>query len=109
MHKSHGEVVTQVLQQQIVEHAAKLVEGAIDDTSMLGLVIGKKHLEYQSQLAAEPGEHGPARGAMISPSSVQPQNAALAQVEEVLLILALWPSPTARLAVILTAGLPGVF
>ena len=50
MHKRHGEVVTRVLQQKIVENAAKLVEGTIDDTSMLAMVIGKKHLEYQSQL-----------------------------------------------------------
>lgn len=84
MHKRHGEVVTQVLQQKIVEHAAKIVEGAIDDTSMLALVIGKKHLEYQSQLAAEPGEQGPVRsqGVMKSTTSVQPQNAALAKIEE---------------------------
>ena len=86
MHKRHGEVVTQVLQQKIVENAAKLVEGAIDDTSMLALVIGKEHLEHQSQLAAEPGDHEPekSRGPMKSPSSVQPQNVALAKVEELL-------------------------
>ena len=86
MHKRHGEAVFRVLQQKTVENAAKLVEGAIDDTSMLALVIGKKHLEYQSQLAAEPGEHGPAnsQGAMKSPSSIQPQNAARAKVEELL-------------------------
>jgi hypothetical protein len=80
MHKRHGEVVTQVLQQKIVEHAAKLVEGAIDDTSMLRLVIGRKHLEYKTRLAAEPGESAPTK----SPSSLQPQNAALAKVEELL-------------------------
>jgi hypothetical protein len=86
MHKRHGAIVTQVLRQQIVENATKLVEGAIDDTSMLALVIGKEHLKYQSQLVAEPGEHEPAKsqGAMKSPSSVQPQNAALARVEELL-------------------------
>jgi len=86
MHKRHGEVVTQVLQQKIAEHASKLVEGAIDDTSMLALVIGKKHLEYQSQLAAAVAEHGPAKsqGVMKSGSSVRPQNAALAKVGELL-------------------------
>jgi len=86
MHKRHGEAVFRVLQQKTVENAPKLVEGAIDDTSMLALVIGKKHLEYQSQLAAEPGEDGPAKSqsAMKSGSSVQPQNAALAKVEELL-------------------------
>jgi hypothetical protein len=61
VHKRHGEVVTQVLQQKIIEHAAKLVEGAIDDTSMLALVIGKKHVEDTSQVAAEPTEDGPAK------------------------------------------------
>ena len=78
--------MTRVLQEKIVEHAAKLVEGTIDDTSLLALVIGKKHLEHQSQLAAEPEEDGPAKsqGAMKSPSSVQPQNVALAKVEELL-------------------------
>ncbi len=86
MHKRHGEVVTRVLQQKIVENAAKLVEGAIDDTSMLAMVIGKKHLEYQSQLGAEPEGGGPAKSqATMNPdSSVQPQNAALAKVEELL-------------------------
>ena len=86
MHKRHGEVVTRVLQEKIVEHAAKLVEGTIDDTSLLALVIGKKHLEHKSQLAAEPEEGGPAKsqGAMKSGSSVQPQNAELVRVEELL-------------------------
>lgn len=86
MHKRHGEVVTRVLQEKIAEHAAKLVEGTIDDSSLLALVVGKKHLEYKSQLADEPEEDGPAKnqGAMKSTLSVQPQNAALAKVEELL-------------------------
>ena len=49
MHKRHGEVVTRVLQEKVVEQAAKLVEGTVDDSSLLSLVLGKKHLEYQSQ------------------------------------------------------------
>src|SRR5260370_10731435 len=49
MHKRHGEAVTRVLQQKIAEQAAKLVDGTMDDTSLLKLVIGKKHLEFQGQ------------------------------------------------------------
>lgn len=86
MHKRHGEVVTQVLEQKIAEHAAKLAVGSIDDTSMLALVIGKKHLEYQGQVAAEPAEDRPvtSQGVMKSYSSVEQQNAALAKIGELL-------------------------
>ena len=45
MHKRHGEVVTRVLQEKIVEQAGRVVEGTIDDSSLLALVIGRKHLE----------------------------------------------------------------
>ena len=45
MHKRHGQAVTRVLQQQIGEHAASIVAGTIDDTSLLALVVGRKHLE----------------------------------------------------------------
>lgn len=44
MHKRHGEIVSRVLQDQIAEHAEMLVKGTIDDSSLLALVIGKKHL-----------------------------------------------------------------
>lgn len=55
MHKRHGEIVSRVLQEKIVEQKAKLVEGTIDDSSLLALVIGKKHLEYQDQAAFAKG------------------------------------------------------
>ena len=89
MHKRHGEVVTQVLQQKIVEHAPKLVEGTIDDTSLLALVIGKKHLEYRGQLAPESKQYeqlGTAKSqtGMRSTFLVPPQNAASASLEEII-------------------------
>jgi hypothetical protein len=86
MHKRHGEVVTRVLQEKIIEQAAKLVEGTVDNSSLLSLVLGKEHLEYQGQPVAEPEKDEPARSrdAMKSGSEVQPQNAALAKVEELL-------------------------
>jgi len=44
-HKRHGEAVTKVLQEQVREHAADIVSGTIEGTSLLALVVGKKHLE----------------------------------------------------------------
>jgi hypothetical protein len=75
MHKRHGDAVTRVLQEKVVEQAAKLVEGTVDNSSLLSLVLGKK-----------PENDEPARncGATKSGSEVQPQNAALAKVEELL-------------------------
>ena len=66
MHKRHGEVVTRVLEEKVIEQAAKLVEGTLDNSSLLSLVLGKKH---QAQPAA---------------FEIQPQNAAPARVEELL-------------------------
>ena len=53
MHKRHGEVVTRVLREKIAEHAAELVDGTLESTSLLALVIGKNHLERQDQLLAK--------------------------------------------------------
>jgi 7-cyano-7-deazaguanine synthase in queuosine biosynthesis len=86
MHKRHGEVVTRVLQEKVVEQAAKLVEGTVDNSSLLSLVLGKKHLECQGQPVAEPEKDEPtrSRSATKSGSEAQPQNVALAKVEELL-------------------------
>jgi hypothetical protein len=46
MHKRHGEAVTMVLKRKVAENAANLVDGSLDDTSLLALVIGQK---YQSR------------------------------------------------------------
>jgi len=86
MHKRHGESVTRILQQKIVENVAKLVEGTIDDTSMLALVLGKKHLQYQSQLIAPLMEDGRAKSQGLKKPipAVHPQNATLANIEQML-------------------------
>lgn len=82
MHKRHGEVVTLVLEQKVAENAAKLVGGHLDDTSLLALVIGQKHLEHEFLMAAEAGEHKfPKSESAIEPTSAQSQAAALARVE----------------------------
>jgi hypothetical protein len=49
MHKRHGEVVARVLQKKVVEQAAKLVDGTIDRSSLVALVVGKRHLEKQDK------------------------------------------------------------
>jgi hypothetical protein len=71
---------------KVVEQVVKLVEGTVDNSSLLSLVLGKKHLENQGQPVAEPEKDEPARSrsATKSGSEVQPQNAALAKVEELL-------------------------
>ena len=86
MHKRQGEVVNRVLQQKVVEHAAKLVEGTVDKNSLLSLVLGKKHFEYQVQPVAELEKNQPARTrvATKSGSEAQPQGVTLARVEELL-------------------------
>jgi hypothetical protein len=61
MHKRHGEAVERVLREQLVEHAANIVHGRIDDSSLLSLVIGKKHLIRQGKPIVEPDEEKPAR------------------------------------------------
>lgn len=44
IHKRHGEKVSQVLQQQMQSYSGHLLNGALDQTSMLGLIAGREHL-----------------------------------------------------------------
>ena len=44
MHKRHGESVAGVLQEKIREQAENIVKGNIDVSSLLALVVGRKHL-----------------------------------------------------------------
>jgi hypothetical protein len=44
MHKRHGEVVSRVLREKITEQSEKLIQETMDDSSLLALVVGKKHL-----------------------------------------------------------------
>ncbi len=45
MHQRHAETVTSVVQQQLQKHLTALVEGRLDESSMLASVAGQKHLE----------------------------------------------------------------
>jgi hypothetical protein len=45
MHKRQGEVVSRVLAKKVSEHAEDLINGTLDDSSLLALVIGRRHLK----------------------------------------------------------------
>ena len=83
MHKRHGEVVTRVLQEKIAEQAEKLVKGTMDDSSLLALVVGKKHFtKGQGVTTADP--------------LVQPQKAASVNLEELITSVLAKFSPQVR-------------
>ncbi len=70
MHKRHGEGVARVLQEKIAEQAGKLVQGTLDDSSLLALVIGKKCLESQGQEAEEAEEEEKQSGTSKSQNGI---------------------------------------
>jgi hypothetical protein len=43
LHKRHGEIVMEVLRQEVKRAAAELVQGTLDESSMLRLVAGQQH------------------------------------------------------------------
>jgi 7-cyano-7-deazaguanine synthase in queuosine biosynthesis len=45
MHKRHGRTVKEVLQREIAHHAGSILDGTIEDTSLLASVVGRKHLD----------------------------------------------------------------
>jgi hypothetical protein len=63
MHKRHGEVVVRVLKAKIAEHSELLIKGTLADSSLLALVVGKGHLQFQDAIASakQEGHPGAAR------------------------------------------------
>jgi hypothetical protein len=100
MHKRHGEVVTRVLQEKIVEQADKLVRGPLDASSLLALVLGGKHLGTRDTVAqaTEEGHYGAARGGDGTADSLfQLHNPAEKYLEEAAkLIIAKFGTPAQR-------------
>jgi REase_DpnII-MboI len=45
LHKTHGKSVTEVIAHQIEKNAVALMEGTVDVTSMLKLIVGGRHVE----------------------------------------------------------------
>lgn len=87
MHKRHGEVVFRVLEDQIAEQAEKLVKGTMDDSSLLALVIGKKHLIQSQATEAKKEEHSMAakgQGGKSADSMVRLQDAASVIMEQMM-------------------------
>jgi 7-cyano-7-deazaguanine synthase in queuosine biosynthesis len=72
IHKRHGEVVARVLEEKVGERAADLINGTLDGTSLLALVIGKRYLEKQNQVSASAGTEGAHSGQF--PSGAIPAN-----------------------------------
>jgi hypothetical protein len=89
MHKRHGEMVTQVLEQKVAENAAKLVDGTLDSTSLLALALGQERLRQQHQVPPEArGNQSASRSrAFESVYLAQSQDVALARVENALAII----------------------
>lgn len=86
MHQRHGEVVLRVLQQKLAENAARLIDGTLDDTSLLALVIGQRYLRGRYYPIAENVEPGRAQGGNVIESSAATMfpGAAPANVQETL-------------------------
>lgn len=53
IHKRHGSSVSQVLQQQMRLYSSALLNGELEQTSMLGLIAGRKHLTSSWKRYAE--------------------------------------------------------
>jgi hypothetical protein len=103
MLKRHGEVVSRVLQEKIAEQSEKLVKGTMDDNSLLALVIGRKHLEYQGQAAEarEEERSGAAKeqDGTTADSLVWLQNGASVNLEKIITsVLAKFGPPVQRRA-----------
>lgn len=63
MHKRHGEVVVGVLKAKIAERSDDLIKGTLAESSLLALVLGKRHLEAPgvAEIAKQEGCPGAAR------------------------------------------------
>jgi hypothetical protein len=55
MHKLHGEMVQRVLREKIAERTAELLEGALNQSSLLARVIRQEHLRRLDESAEEQG------------------------------------------------------
>jgi hypothetical protein len=80
MHKRHGETVTQVLEQQVTDNRAGLVQRTLDKTSLLALAIGQEWLMPEHQIVPEPKEEQRKAAAVVlndSPPQAQLSEAAI--------------------------------
>jgi hypothetical protein len=69
MHKQHGNVVSRVLEEKLRENAAGLVNGTLDSTSLLAMVVAQQHLhERTGFLPIEQVIRRRRRAALLRPS-----------------------------------------
>lgn len=78
MHKRHGEVVVRVLKAKIAEHSEDLIKGTLADSSLLALVVGKRHLEPQGAVASAKQEERP--GAARRPEGITTDSETLREI-----------------------------
>jgi hypothetical protein len=81
MHKRHGEGVTHVLEQQLRIHAAEVVDGTLEPTSLLAMVATREHLPADKQALATSTEIGTVNGKFTPSRSVEAPVAAILRVE----------------------------
>ena len=74
MHRRHGQTVTQVLLGQLNEHGSKLLEGTLDESSMLAMVAGQRHLVSTWRSYAERIAALLTNGLPVACKSVKPKN-----------------------------------
>jgi len=84
MHKRHGEVVSRVLEQQIRDNAAELVNGILDPTSLLAIVATRQHLAANNQTPVRPTADGSADGKSALAPSDQDSVAVILRMEALL-------------------------
>ena len=76
MHIRHGQLVRQVLEGLISQHCAKILDGTLEPSSLLALVVGQKHLEssWQSYASRIAGAGILVTGLPIACKSQQPRD-----------------------------------
>jgi hypothetical protein len=84
MHNRHGEVVSRVLEQQLRDNAAEFVDGTLDPTSLLAMVVTRQHLPAKDQPVAKSPGDGHAEGKNATSPSEQGSVAAILRMEALL-------------------------
>lgn len=77
-------MVTSVLGLKVVEQAMKLVEGRVESSCLLSLVLGKRHLQYQPVRNLEKDRASDSDSVSKSNSEMQRWEALLARFEAIL-------------------------
>jgi hypothetical protein len=72
MHKRHGNFVCAVLEQEVRSKAAELVDGTLDSTSLLSMVVTREHLTAHQRSFVQTPEKSQIEGGSKADASDQP-------------------------------------